>query len=491
MNNQKKSKNVLKGIMANRKFRYGGYATVLTAIVIAVVILLNVAIGAVEDNWSLAIDVTALGATEFADQTYQVLEDVNTPVHIYTLFQDSTTHKIRIQAEEVLNQYRALNKNITVTNVDPVKNPAFVEKYAGDTRPNEGSLIVTNADESRVKLIDLTEYYYQYNNPYNEQTYTMFSLEPNVTSALLFATSEETPRIFFLKGHGELEADKYCTNLIEELKGQNFEAAMLNLTTDIDVTLEKGDTLAIINPVRDLSDNEYEILKKWLADGGKMLFVLDYTTDEKVLKNFTALLDYYQLSFGDGVIAESASATANWTNATYNLIPNLNAEHEITAPLSENNYYLILPQVRPINSVTMPESNALYDNLLTTSAGAVVEGDDGSSLPGTQIVAMAMQQTDAADPEKDVRIVLMGSYYAMADTNLIYASYNMNYSINVFNWLADRDTVVEIGTKMISNNALVVPDAATAYTLGAVVIFTVPLMVLIAGVLVWLKRRSL
>jgi hypothetical protein len=320
----------------------------------------------------------------------------------------------------------------------------------------------------------------------------MFSLEPNMTSALLFVTSDVTPRIFFLDGHGELAANQYCTALLQQLKGQNFEVAMLNLTTNTDVTLEKGDTLAIINPVRDLSDAEYEILKKWLADGGKMLFVLDYTTDQSVLKNFKALLDYYQLSFGDGVIAESVASINNWNGNYYNLIPNLNTENEITASLIEKNQqYLLLPQARPVNSVAMPEANVIYDNLLTTSASAVVESANGTGMPGTQIIALAMEQADAADASNNVRIVLMGSFYSLADTNLINASYNMNYSINMFNWLADRDTVVEIGAKMISNNAMVIPDAATAYTLGAVVVITVPLMVLIAGVLVWLKRRSL
>ncbi len=491
MNNQKKSKNMLKGFLARRQFRYGGYATVLTAVVIAVVILLNVAIGAVETNWALAIDVTALGATDFTDQTLQIVDDVNEPVHIYTLYQDATNHKIRIQTEEVLNKYHALNGSITFSNIDPIKNPALVEKYAGDDDLSEGALILVNEDESRVKIIDLIEYYYQYTSPYNEQTYTLFSLEPAVTSALLFVTSDETPRIFFLEGHGEMDTKLYFTTLTDELKGQNFEVGTINLTTDTDTVLEAGDTLVIINPVRDLSDTEYNVLKSWLADGGRMMFMLDYSTDESVLRNFTALLDYYQLSFGDGVIAESTSSTSNWTSDIHSLIPNLNTGHEITAPLSESGYYLILPQVRPINDVAMPEADVTYDKLLTTSAAAVVEGANGSSLPGTQTIAMSMVQPNAADPDKDVRIVVMGSFYSMADTNLIYASYNMNYTLNVFNWLANRDTVVEIGARLITTDTLAVPDIGTVYTLAAVVIVAIPVIVLVAGVVIWIKRRRL
>ena len=73
MNNNEskaKSKSKLVSFLSQRKFRYGGYATILTAVVIAVVILLNIAIGAIESNWALTLDVTALNATDFDDATY-------------------------------------------------------------------------------------------------------------------------------------------------------------------------------------------------------------------------------------------------------------------------------------------------------------------------------------------------------------------------------------------------------------------------------------
>ena len=114
MNNQKKGKVKLNGFLARKQFRYGGYATVLTAIVIVVAVLLNIAFGMIEDNWALSIDVTAIGATDFDEQTEKVVSEITTGVHVYTLFQDSTSSSIRVQAEEVLNKYRAMNKNITI-----------------------------------------------------------------------------------------------------------------------------------------------------------------------------------------------------------------------------------------------------------------------------------------------------------------------------------------------------------------------------------------
>ena len=110
MNNQNKGKNKLSGFLARRQFRYGGYATVLTAVVIAVVILLNVAIGAVEDNWALSIDVTAVGATDFDEQTGKVVSGIDQPVHVYTLYADATSNSVRVQVEEVLKLPRPVRR---------------------------------------------------------------------------------------------------------------------------------------------------------------------------------------------------------------------------------------------------------------------------------------------------------------------------------------------------------------------------------------------
>lgn len=491
MNNQKKGKSKLTGFFARRQFRYSGYATVLTAIVIAVVILLNVAVGAIENNWALSIDVTAIGATEFDEQTKKVVTEVNEPVKIYTLYQDSTSNSLRVQVEEVLNKYRAMNGNITIENIDPVKEPARVNQYGDPAAMTEGSIIMTNEDESRVKLINRTDYYYYYTSQYTGQTLTIFDIESKLTAGLLYVTSDETPRVFYLTGHGELDAASFCTVLTQQLQNVNYDVASLNLTSDTDITLEAGDTVVILNPVRDLNDAEYETMRSWLASGGRLLYVLNQETDASVLVNFTKLLDYYQMSFGEGVIMEDSKATSNWNGDHYTLVPNMNVEHAATAELVTNGAYLMLPNVRPINAVSMPESGLEFTNILTSSANAVVMNGDEAGLPGTQVLAQTMYKRND-DPEKEIRIAMLGSIYALADTSLLNYSYNMSFTTSVFNWLVNRqDSTVSISSKLMANNTLAIPDSATAWTLGAVIVVVIPVLVLIAGIVVWMKRRSL
>ncbi|MBR3504261.1 MAG: GldG family protein [Clostridia bacterium] len=488
MNNEKKAKSKLSALLGQRKFRYGAYATILTVVVIAVVILLNVVLGAIETNWALGIDVTAINATDFDDATYEILKGVTEDVRVYTVYQTSTATASRVQVDSVLEKYHALNNHVILGSIDPVKEPTRINKLAGDTNLSEGAVIVTNADETRVKLINRSDY--SYSQTFANNTYSIFDLESKMTSALVYVTSTATPRVFFLAGHGEYDRETNFRYLTSGLQQRNYDVATLNLLTD-DVTLASGDTVVITNPSRDLDDSEYETLRDWLMDGGRLLVAFDYTVDTSILPNFNRLLDYYQLSFGDGVINENESATGNYVSyGTLYLRPNMDAEHQITSSMAETRQ-LIIPQVRPINEVAVPESGFLYTKLLTTSNGAVVVNSDSTSTPGTQTVAMSAVRYDNNDGSKDIRIILLGSNYLMLDTQLLYSTDNIYFTINAFDWLVNSDSTVKITSKYAADSVLRIPDATTAWVLAAIVVVAIPLIVLVVGIVVWIKRRRL
>ena len=58
---------------------------------------------------------------------------------------------------------------------------------------------------------------------------TEVTLEPSVTSAINYVTSEDTPVIYLLSGHGELELDSSFQSSIER---DNYEFKELNLLTE-------------------------------------------------------------------------------------------------------------------------------------------------------------------------------------------------------------------------------------------------------------------
>ena len=121
---------------------------------------------------------------------------------------------------------------------------------------------------------------------------------------------------------------------------------------------------------------------------------------------------------------------------------------------------------------------------------AVVNGEE-KSTPGTQTVALAAIKRDYNDSTKDMRIVLLDSPYLLADTYLLGYSYNLTFALNAFDWLVNSSNTVSITSKYVADSALRIPDATTAWVLAAIVVVVIPLIVLAAGIVVWIKRRRL
>lgn len=477
-----------RGFAGKRKLRFGIFAAVLTLAVVAVVIMLNVAVGAVETNWGLTVDLTRIGATDFSQATFDVLDSFEEPVHIYTVYQPGTNSSLRLQVENILEKYRAYNHNIALDTIDPVSEPSRVQQYAGEETVSEGAIIVTNADASRVRVVQRSDYYYNYTSSITRQTHAMFNVEGALTSAILYVTSDATPRVFYLTGHNELDAATYCTMLTEWLTENNYEVAVLDLANGGE-TLRAGDVLVVIDPRRDMSEAEYQVLSRWLAEGGRLLMSLNYDVDQSVLNNFHRLLEEYHMGFGDGYIQESENSASNWREAVYSLVPNMDAEHEITAPLAANGMTLLFPYARPLLPVDFPESGNVYDTILFSSNQAVVVNGDETSAPGSFPIAMTMLRQDSEDPSRDVRILLMGGYNVLANTVAMSYSYNPNFLLNAFQWLVNVETTVSIAPRIEDEGILAIPDAATAWSLAAVVVIAIPLAVAIAGIVVWVKRR--
>lgn len=478
--------NKLKSMFTQRKYRYGTMATLLTVGVIILVILVNITAGSMENKWGLAIDASVLKVSELNEQTLDILADLDEDVYVYTVYQSTTATEMRIQLEEMLRSYDAASDHFHWSNLDPVTDPLKVKKLAGGESVTEGALLVTNADESRVKVLDVSDYYTNEYYALTGSTYTIFSAEIRLTSSLLYVTGNSNTNVYFLAGHQEIDPDMYYTSFVAQMENNNYDVSKLDLSA-ADAAIEKGDVLIITDPSVDLTDEEYAILRAWLDDGGRMLVCIHYTIDLTKLPNFVKLLDYYQLAFDTGYIQESENSSNNWRSSVYYLMPNLDAEHEITADLTR---YQILPYARPIQEVQMNESNTVYTKLMTTSPSALTVQNDGSAAIGTRTVGMSLE-TIADDPADVTRIILVGSSPMLSDQ---YASttYNLDFATRAVRWLVNDDSMsISIMPDLVDTESLVIQSGTDFWTLTALVVVIIPLIAAVAGVVVWIRRRRL
>lgn len=482
-----------RGRINGKKIRYGGYSVLLTALLIAAIVVVNVLVGAAEDRWALKIDASPNNITAFSDQTYAVLDELDQDAHVYMVFENSYSSTLRTQIEEVVAKYRARNAHIIVDTIDPVREPNRINAYMSDTNSavmSNGAMIVTNADETRVRLISASEMQSKSYDQYGYERVTSFNAESRLTVALMYVSSESTPKVNFLTGHDEIAMTE-CSSFVGTLESNNYDVAEITLTQD--TVLDPSEVLIINIPTLDITEQEYQQIKTYLDNGGRMLVVEDSMMDLSKIPNFVKLYEYYGIQYKEGVVVESENSTSNWYMSPMMLVPSTNTEHAITEHMSSLRTVVNTP--RALKMPTMPLSGYRYTELLTTSDAAYVKSPNstgdiltyeaGDEL-GQQVLAMAVQDT-----AKDMRIVALGSVYLIADTSLMSSSNNIYFIFKTIEWLSGNQQSSYVPTKAMADTTLSIPNQSVMLMLAGIVVIAIPLLVLIVGIWVYVRRRRL
>ena len=126
-------------------FRGGGYAMVITAIVLAIAILVNVAVSALPTNLT-QFDMSASKLYSITSNTKAVVNNLEDDVTIYWIVQADEEDAI---IEALLDKYDSLSDHISVEKKNPDVYPTFAEQYTDEDVANN-SLVVECGDRSHV-----------------------------------------------------------------------------------------------------------------------------------------------------------------------------------------------------------------------------------------------------------------------------------------------------------------------------------------------------
>ena len=73
----------IKKLLQNKKFKHGSLATAITAIFIAIIVVVNIVVALLIDRFDWKIDLTANQIYQVTDQTEEYLKNYNEKVTIY------------------------------------------------------------------------------------------------------------------------------------------------------------------------------------------------------------------------------------------------------------------------------------------------------------------------------------------------------------------------------------------------------------------------
>lgn len=475
----KKPRIIHKTAVAERNriaFQGGTYSLVITAVVLAILVVVNVLAAALPTTYT-KFDISATQLYSVTSNTKAVLHALDQDVTIYWIVQADQEDDI---LSNLLSKYESLSDHISVVKRNPDVYPAFAEQYTEETVTNN-SLVVECGEKNRYIAYDdiyLTESLYGYT------TSASFDGEGAITSAIDYVTSEELPQIYQLEGHGEGELP---SGLSDQIEKDNMELNTLSLL-NIDAIPEDAACLLIYAPSSDISEEERDMLAEYVSGGGKLM-VVSGPTEDGTLENLNSLLETYGVTVADGIVVEQDREHYAFQTPVV-LMPDI-ASSEITDSLVEERYFPIITMAQGLQ-VGTNTSGATVTELLTTSDQAFSKADglnittydkEEGDTDGPFAVAVSVEESSGG------QLVWFSSSTFLEDVYNAYSSgANVNLAMNALSNLIGETQAMAIRSKSLNYNYLTISDS-TSSLLKVLMIGVFPLTYLAIGVGVVLYRR--
>ncbi len=477
----------LKQSFRRKSFIYSGNLLLVVVLVLGIVGLLNYFLS--RNNYRM--DFTAAKLHSLSGQSVSVLENLKTDISFKCFFRDGNFG--RAAMESLLKIYAYHSGKINYEFIDPDKNPGLVKRY-GVTQ--DGTTVIEAGDkESRITT----------------------TTEEDITNALIKATRAAKKVIYFLEGHGEGSVEETSDNgystVKAELEKMGYEVKKQTLAL-ADRFPKDSALLVVPGPQKDLLPNEVETIRTYLKQGGRALFLADPETAPAL----PAFLAEFGFKLENDIVVDTVSKLLG---GDY-FMPVV-SEYETHAITDKFGYATFFPFARSVEIGEAKPEGATLTALAKTSPNswserqldqkevkftpdkdkqgpislAVVSSFKAEAAepspapveakPGQPAQAAATAKPEAA--EKEARVAVVGdSDFAK---NRYYAvSGNGNFFLNIANWLTEEADLIAILPKTQSPRTIqLTPSQGRLLFLVSVLIL--PLAVLLLGLSVWVRRRSL
>jgi ABC-type uncharacterized transport system involved in gliding motility auxiliary subunit len=494
----------LKRSVSRKSFLYSSNLLLVIVLVLAILVLLNFFLS----RHNFRLDFTEAKLHSLSDQSIQVLKNLKKDVQIKGFFREGNYGRSKL--EDLLKNYGYYSKKIKYEFIDPDKNPGLVKAY-GITQDGT-TILEASGKENRITT----------------------STEEDLTNALIKATRESKKVIYFLEGHGEHSIEQTeevgYSFAKDELQKLGYEAKKLTLA--LSETFPQDCALLVIpGPQKDLLPNELETIQGYIYKGGRVFFMADpevapglvpYLGGLGIKLENDVVVDTISRLFGGDYFMpvitdyEAHEITRNFRYATF--FPYARSVEPVdpkpegittsllgkTSPNSWSERQLDQKQVTfdkekdkqgPIPLAVVATIQVKPEEKKAETQEAVGEKAEPQK-PAEQKKAdekkseeNSLDEMPVPEPKKEGRLAVFGDS-DFASNRYYGLSGNGNLFLNAVNWLTEESDLISIQPKTSSPRTVqFTPSQGRLIFFVSVVIL--PLAILILGISVWLRRRSL
>ncbi|MDO3411222.1 Gldg family protein [Saccharibacillus sp. CPCC 101409] len=426
------------------------------------------------------LDLTANKQYTLSDQTNTVLGKLPDKVKMEVFTnQDTDGELVTREVTDLTGEYAKKSGRLDVHTYSLVQQPELARQY----NLSSSSVVLTYGEKTQT--ITFQDMF----GSGDSSSYTFLG-ESKLTGALNALISTETRKAYVVVGHGEFDLTK-MTQLTAGLKADNTEAEELQLYQTGKIP-DDADLLMIVAPETDLSDKELKLIETYLDGKGKLFLSLGFNPEmKKEWKNIDALMAKY------GVTDEHAIAVDKTNTQLYDpltVVPSYES-HAITQKLRDSKVYPMTYLSVALSAAAEAPEGLTVSPLLSTSAESYGETDlagllqstseyaEGTDLSGPLYLGYA-----ADDADGKPKAVLLGTSYFLTDDQ-IGEQGNKDFALNSINYLSGNanDLTIRAREQQQYETAYLTAPQARYILIGSMVVF--PLLFVLAGVLLWWRRR--
>jgi ABC-type uncharacterized transport system involved in gliding motility auxiliary subunit len=450
-----------------RQTKYAAYATVYILVVIALVVVANT----LADRYNKSFDTTSNKRYSLSDQTAKIVRGLKHDARI-TYFDQTTRFR---GGKDLLDQYANLSPKVRVEYVDPDKNP----QLAREAGIRSFGTAVVQIEAKREQAKSMTE--------------------EGITGAFIRDLKSNTRTVCFVTGSGEHQADdrdrEGLSGFKDLLSKDNYESKTIDLLQKAEVP---GDctTLVVAGPTRNYEQPEVDAIKKYVEEGGRALLMLDpplklgrsEIADNDALTNLLQswgitlskdlILDLNPIGQLAGLGPQVALVTSYSSQPIVNEMKGTATGFPLARSIEIKN-----TDKTSVQKLFDSSSSSLATNNLTSAS---VNVNDPKNKKGPLTIAAAGTYNTGKENSQG-RFVVVGSSLWAAN-RFINFNGNNDLALNAINWLASDEDLISIRPKPQEDRRITM-TRAQLNLVRVTSQFVLPLIVVVAGVGVWWKRR--
>ncbi|MGB5396312.1 MAG: Gldg family protein [Gammaproteobacteria bacterium] len=431
-------------------------------------------------QYSTQFDWTTHARNSLSKSSVDLLKALKHPVAVNVYVQDDPT--LRQAVEEILKRYQRVKPDFEFRLVNP---DIDIEQASQDEISAYGQVVIK----------------------YQGRKENIATLgEQSISSALLRLSRDTVRKVQFLGGHGERDPNnndnRGYTTLAAQLGSKGFIVERINLLQDtIDAQTQ---ILVIAAPSKALLDGERAHIEHYINAGGNLLWL----ADPGELAGLKPVAEQLGLEFQNGMVMDN----------NVNLRATLQIEHPAIIPVLEYyphavtkgiDYNTLFPIARGIafkpdtNSdwehnelfrsfeKSWTETGGLSEEVVFNSADGDIAGPITLGIALDRILPLTAVPGEDENVNADKasqRIVVVGDSDFLANA-YIGSGANLALGMNIFNWLAGDDDLIAVELKAAPDTQLQLNDLHILF-IGFGFFIVLPGVLLLAGFVIWFKRRK-